>query len=266
MTDNVNPSSGNNHTQGFPTAFAQKGGIQGQHGRVGRLVNKMSDLSPKVAATVEKDTSPRFLQPDKQDDASQQEGHWKRSVMIGLAVLASICIGAGVGFALSGKNKNTSPSVTSTDHPADDACSLAYVEDICINALDFDMEDVPECIASQVDEIREILGTSLMLPVSENVDSCTAESLAVLKLAETYHKSELDALSILQRFVLNTMYYEMAGNEWIDDGGMFEQGDECDIELVSCNDKGEIESIAMELNKLRGTLPTTVGLLSSLSK
>lgn len=221
-----------------------------------------------VEPIAKQDKAPQKLKQEQAADVSKpSKGRWVWPTVLAGSILTIIAIGGGVGFAIASKNKSTSETVpgASTTQDNADRCSLSKIEESCAEGLIVTAEDLPGCIQEKLDGIQGKL--SPQLQNQDNVfDSCAPDKMATLKLAEFENVLDLDTLSVLQRYILYTLYYHMNGHVWADDGGIFETEDECDIEFVDCNESGEIESLNLGINQVHGTIPSTIGLLSNIKR
>jgi hypothetical protein len=260
--------NGNPSSTVVPGAFQATGGRRGQHRSEENLATKAT-----VVPISKSDTDPTTLDhPDKKltDEKNVCSGRWVWPTAIAATILITVAIGAGVGVAFA--NRQKSDDQPQTDQPNHvKSCSLAQVESKCQTSVSLSSSDIPTCIEQHVDEVHDILEQASADELSflgSSMVSCSAENLAVLKLAELVEDEPNQSdLSMLQRFVLNTFYYEMSGNGWVDDGNLFDASmTECESPFVECNSAGEIESLVIDDNRLDGSLPSTVGLLTRMSK
>jgi len=99
----------------------------------------------------------------------------------------------------------------------------------------------------------------------------TAEELALQWLIETDPAIKtLDTLAgevkLLQRYTLATLYFSTDGPSWTNSQGFLTDPDECNWQGIACDATGDhITELSLEVNNLRGTLPSDLAQLSLLA-
>ena len=125
--------------------------------------------------------------------------------------------------------------------------------------------EVPVCANKTFVEVSKVL-------LKENELSelypCDAKHFGLLAVAVAKVNSNDQIENIYQYWILAILYFALGGQDWRQDNNWLTGRSFCDEPWfgVSCSEEGTVESINLVANKLVGTFPTEIALLSSLRK
>jgi hypothetical protein len=103
------------------------------------------------------------------------------------------------------------------------------------------------------------------LSATSLANQTSPQSLALNWLAQDPNYNTYTDIQVVQRFALSTFFISTSGFQWISPLGWNSEIYECYWEGIECNEKGDVIGISLEANKLEGSLPAEISLLSSLS-
>lgn len=132
--------------------------------------------------------------------------------------------------------------------------------------------NAPESFDSRLARI-----TAILSPVTNLTDQTSPQYRSIVTLADAPEPILLiptdvsDFPKFIQHYVIVLLYYTLGGATWTSTANFFITGEECDwndqtvfyVGGVFCKD-GEVTSVYLPQNNVKGTLPTEIGLLSSM--
>lgn len=151
--------------------------------------------------------------------------------------------------------------------------------DVCDNPVDPDYQLQCQCFQSistpstpEAEETYDRLFQILNLTVSEDPYSCKSENVALWWMTnDTFHRNlTLDddtvassAQRLRQRYILALLYLTTNGDFWENTDKWLSVEDECDWHGLDCLNQ-EMFDVDLSRNNLTGTIPSELGLLSSI--
>ena len=129
-------------------------------------------------------------------------------------------------------------------------------------ASDASLTSIDESILPRYYELRSLILPSLYpagLTVAET--SCEPQNLALLQLA-----TEGPSETVESRFLLIVLYQILQGSGWDNNNGWLSTSKECTWYGVSCSASGKVVGLTLGDNRVTGSLPTELGLMSTLRK
>ena len=75
---------------------------------------------------------------------------------------------------------------------------------------------------------------------------------------------QYNSSNLMQRYILMTFFHNLSGEDWFRNDGFGTGQHECKWFGIGCSSKNNVKELKMENNNLRGSMPTEIGLLSSL--
>jgi len=131
--------------------------------------------------------------------------------------------------------------------------------------------DIPSCQKQQYEALSLVLAE--YLPEGGLVmDSCNPTNMALLSMAETTesiddaHHGVLPTGDLKERFSLTCIYFATRGNQWADSSQWLSKGSHCAWYGLTCDGRGQVVGIDLELNKLGGTIPSELAILTHLKR
>jgi len=193
--------------------------------------------------------------------------------LFGGFALVCAAIGFGCAFVVRNKmNANQGAAVavsTTTATMVDQGCKMPFYETMCANAMA--KLEIPSCLQESYTQVRAIASSEFDLG-NIVTDSCSADNLALISLATAVNTTTLNASTpafnngLRNKFIMTTMYYSMGGPRWFDDDGWLSAESVCHWHGIACNPDEEVKSIEIMDNNLGGTIPSSISLLTSMSK
>jgi hypothetical protein len=124
--------------------------------------------------------------------------------------------------------------------------------------------EIPSCAKVAFDELTKVL---LYENITFNFYPCDAKHFGLLAVAVAKVNANNDQIeNIFQFWILAIIYFALGGQDWRQDHQWLTGKSFCDEGWfgISCLEDGSVGSIKLFSNKLVGTIPTEVALLSSL--
>ena len=193
---------------------------------------------------------------DLEEGGGNKVGKKTLYCLIAVAVLLLI-IGGVVGAVLAFVDSGNPPSVDIRgDSDTDDSCSLNR-EDLAL--CENGMLAVPECAREAFQELKEAY-------LSEEELACDAAHQGLVALAVAQTNSDDGVDDPTEFFILSTLFFSLGGVQWQTDENWLEGTSPCNDENwygVECYPDGSFD-IWLAANRLQGSLPTEIGMLSNL--
>jgi hypothetical protein len=185
---------------------------------------------------------------------------------LGALILTLLAIGLGVAseFALNnGKAKQDPPDPASAE--VRNPCDFTDQEQPDVHSQCVCFGRIQVIATDTLTSYKSILGTLGLIPGQNDIRSCEPENLSLLRLAT--QNANISGEVLRHCYVLNVLYLSLGGEDWVEHKGWLEANDGCTpccFSGVTCDGETVI-AIELEGNNLRGTLPSELSLLKSLS-
>lgn len=185
---------------------------------------------------------------------------WKSKWMIGGFVIALLVCGIGVGLYL-GLRPNQNSSTTNGSSSSNGDCSVDDIPQQC--TLVGRISTFPTCVKSRYDELKVNFLPNLNPNFDADEDSCASGNVALINLATTTTGDE-SVKELESMYLLSVLFYATEGQTWFNSNLWASDGPYCSWWGVLCNENLDVIELNLESNNLVGTLPTELGLLSTL--
>jgi hypothetical protein len=188
-------------------------------------------------------------------------------MIVAASLLLLIATGIGAAFILTNADRDSSEAVEVSlcdyQEMAQPDIQRQCLCDGQITILSLDTLD-------RLDDIRAALGLITHADPHYNDDvsikSCDPENKSLLLLATDDNVSLSDTEVLMNRYVLNVLYFSMDGNNWINNDGWMDTHDFCTpccFYGVTCEGESVV-AINLKGNGLFGSIPSQLGMLVSL--
>jgi hypothetical protein len=178
-------------------------------------------------------------------------------------------VGIGVGVGVSQRNKEGNDNTQQRSGVESTKCNYAGNATAMPNV--FLQCECEETISIWTDEVRtqyyslrESFVPTILPEFSEEEDSCYPSNTALWQLSNDtlYGANATD-----NRYLLTLLYATWDGEGWRSKRGWLSTIiSDCQWQGIECNSEGLTRSISLEANNLGGTIPSELGLMTSLRK
>ena len=183
-------------------------------------------------------------------------------VIMTMGLLAAL--GAGLAVGLSGPNTNyeTSPP---TQTPAS---AMQAILEGCVSYGTW-TESLHSILTHASIKAKNLTLRIPQLNTLTEYESCQPQHLALWWLADddddvNVNDENYSAEAKYERYLLALLYFALKGASWTRRDGWLSLDDVSLWEGIACNDAGQVTELALGGNRLDGTFPTHVGMLSKL--
>jgi len=224
--------------------------------------------------------------PPTQTKSTKSRRFWL-ALVGGIAVVATIAVGAGVGVAMSGNKDSSSTEQQAAAYSKEDKQGSSGAT-IMIDLTNANGSPIVESnnnantnnnggsSESSTSEVFDIILTHSRFHGTEFEDPNSYQSKAAKWVEQTAILGEHTPQRLVQRYVLACLYYATNGVSnyitddlfgvdvapaWIDETGWLEADDECTWYRISCDDEGRVAAIELYQNRLMGSLPSELALI-----
>jgi Leucine-rich repeat (LRR) protein len=213
------------------------------------------------------DQPPEYGQEQAQQSVDIKTGRSCRlGLIIAVAVLVIAAVGLGLAFGLNNGSDEKPAGTTSVD----DNPNCIYALDLTDQCeSDGSVSNIPSCVRQRYNYFEQELGLS----IGGSLGDCSAENLALLSMVASNQPI------YMSNYALSVFFYSTGGPSWSQKGGWATTSSVCSWYGVTCElvckldgngvqscaeDPEQITILNLDQNRVSGSLPTSIGLLSNL--
>ena len=196
-----------------------------------------------------------------------QRRRWCLGSLLVLAVAAiAVAVALGVTASLAANKAGTSGPGPSPSQPLDGSSVAALSPTASPTAA----PSLPSAVQELLLQFRETLPNYTTTAIDQDSNSPQAKAFRWLSASSSSFLSNYDEIRWTQRFAMATFYYATGGDGWVRREGWLSDAHECtwyaeSFQQTTCPGNGrDVIGITMVDNRLNGTLPMELGLLTSL--
>ena len=178
-----------------------------------------------------------------------------------LVIIIIVAVALGVTLSSSGGGSETN----NIDEPQPEVevntanCMVTELYQQCENGTQVPLE----CSTDRFNELRAWVANVDSYFVEED-DSCAPTNLALYALAHATFEAEMEPQSRLNRYALGVFYLATNGPRWRADNKWLGAQSVCEWRGIGCLEDGNVVTMELESNRLSGSLPPQLALLSAL--
>ena len=224
-------------------------------------------------ASPSSDKSSLHDEPQEGDGFPVWRGRNSKFLCVALLTLFLVMaiLGGGLAVGLAPKKQTSSPQQqqqqtgNNSDGLEEQACSM-FVQDFLMACVHHEVVyEIPSCVNDQLDELRSTLVPRLF-PGGMFATTCHPAGQALIVLAAAKHDNP-DMMLEADFYLLTTLFVATHGWDWILQRDWLSPViSPCYWHGVRCAVNGGVVGLDLDSNRLGGSIPSEIGLLTGLSK